>query len=91
MAQHHLTEDDYESVAQWRTSDRYTDRERVAIEYAERFVTDPTSLDDDFWARFRAEWDDEEILDLSVCIASFLGLGRMTQVLAPTHECRLEI
>jgi alkylhydroperoxidase family enzyme len=91
LAQHHLTEDDYRSVAEWRTSDRYTDRERVAIEYAERFVTDHTSLDDDFWARFRAEWDDEEIVDLSVCIASFLGLGRMTQVLAPAHECRLEI
>jgi alkylhydroperoxidase family enzyme len=91
LAQHSLSEDDYQAVADWRTSERFSDRERVAIEYGERFVTDHTSLDDSFWARFRAEWDDAEILDLSVCIASFLGLGRMTQVLAPAHECRLEI
>ena len=91
MAQHRLTEDDYQGVAEWRTSDRYSEREQVALEYAELFVTDHTSLDDDFWTRFRAEWGDDEILDLSVCIASFLGLGRMTQVLAPTHACRLEI
>lgn len=91
MAQHRLTEDDYRAVAEWRESDRYSEREKVAIEYAERFVTDHTGLDDEFWTRFRTEWADEEILDLTVCIASFLGLGRMTQVLAPEHACRLEI
>ena len=91
MAQHGLSEDDYQAVADWRTSERYSSRERVAVEYAERFVTDHTELDDEFWERFRQEWADEEILDLTVCIASFLALGRMTQVLAPTHACRLEI
>lgn len=78
-------------MAQWRDSDRYSEREKVAIEYAELFVTDHLALDDEFWTRFRAHWADEEIIDLSVCVASFLGLGRMTQVLAPTHACRLEI
>jgi alkylhydroperoxidase family enzyme len=91
LAQHRLNEEDYEAVAEWRTSDRYSDREKVAIEYAELFVTDHRALDDDFWVRFRSHWGDEEIIDLSVCVASFLGLGRMTQVLAPTHACRLEI
>jgi alkylhydroperoxidase family enzyme len=91
LAQHQLTEDDYKDVAEWRTSDRYSNREKVAIEYAELFVTDHTALDDGFWERFRSHWGDEEIIDLSVCVASFLGLGRMTQVLAPTHACRLEI
>lgn len=91
MAQHQLSEADYADVAEWRTSDRYTAREKVAIEYAERFVADHTDLDDKFWERFRAEWSDDEILDLSVCIASFLGLGRLTQVLAPEHSCALEI
>ncbi|MEL7206697.1 MAG: hypothetical protein AAGK32_00430 [Actinomycetota bacterium] len=91
MAQHHLSEDDYADVADWRASERFDAREKVAIEYAERFVTDHTSLDDAFWARLRHHWADEEILDLSVCIASFLGLGRLTQVLAPEHSCPLEI
>ena len=91
MAQQGLSEEDYAAVADWRHSDRFSERERVAIEYAERFVADHLSLDDPFWERFRAHWADPEILDLSVCIASFLGLGRLTQVLAPEHSCPLEI
>ncbi len=78
-------------MAEWRTSDRFTSRERVAIEYAELFAIDHLALDDDFWVRFRAEWDDPEIMDLSVLVASFLGLGRLTQVLAPEQSCPMEI
>ncbi len=91
MEQQGLTEDDYQAVQDWATSDRFTDRERVAIEYAERFALDHAALDDDFWARFRSHWSDEEIMDVSVLIASFLGLGRLTQVLAPEQSCPLEI
>ena len=35
-----LTEDDYAHVADWRTYPGYSDRERLAIEYAERFALD---------------------------------------------------
>ena len=91
MAQQGLSEDDYAAVADWRHEDRFSDRERVAIEYAELFATDHLSLDDDFWARFRSHWEDAEILDLSVCIAGFLGLGRLTQVMDAEHTCRLEL
>ena len=91
MAQQGLEEADYDEIEDWRTSDRYSDREKVAIEYAERYALDHLSLDDDFWERFRSHWEDEEILDLTVCISSFLALGRMIQVLGPEHACRLEI
>ena len=59
----------------------YTPRELLAIEYAERFALDHNNLDDDFWSRLRAAYGDDEILDLTVCIASFLALGRTVQVL----------
>ena len=91
MAQQNLHEDDYAEVARWRDSDRFSDRERVAIEYAELFGQDHLAMDDDFWARLRSLWDDAEILDLTVLLASFLGLGRLTQVLDPTLSCPLEI
>lgn len=91
MAQHGLEEADYEAVAEWRSSDRFSERERVAIEYAEKFASDHLALDDDFWVRFRARWADEEIMDLAVLCAGFLGLGRLTQVLAPEQSCPLEI
>ena len=91
MASHNLSEDDYDAVADWRTSDRFSDRELVAIEFAELFAENHLAMDDAFWARFREHWSDAEIMDLSVLVSSFLGLGRMTQVLDPEQSCPLEI
>ena len=44
----------YAEVADWRTSDGATERERLAAEFAERFALDHLAMDDDFWARLRA-------------------------------------
>ncbi len=89
MASHGLSEEDYEAVADWRESDRFTPRERVAIEFAELFAEDHLALDDAFWGRLRQHWTDAEIVDLNVLVACFLGLGRMTQVLDPQQSCPL--
>ncbi len=59
----------------------YTDRERLAIEFAERFALDHLGFDDDFFARMRAAFTDPEILDLAICCGAFLGLGRVLAVL----------
>ena len=82
-----LSEDLYQSIEDWRTLPGLTDRERVAVEYAERYALDHRNLDDDFWARFREHWSDEEILDLTVCISAFLAMGRVIAVLGATTEC----
>jgi AhpD family alkylhydroperoxidase len=71
----------YAHVAEHRERDDYTVRERLAIEYAERFALDHQALDDDFWARMRANFSAEEIVDLSLCLVVFLGLGRLLAVL----------
>ena len=82
-----LTEELYLHVAQYRERDEYTDREKVAIEYAERFVVDHTSIDDELIARLRARFDDDEILDLTLCMAVFMGLGRLLRVLGIDESC----
>ena len=74
------TEDLYEHVDD-RDDDRYTPRERLAIEFAERFALDHQGIDDAFFARLRAEFSDGELVDLSVRCAAFLGLGRVLAVL----------
>ena len=73
----------YRAVSDWRTSPLYSPRERIAIEYAERMGTDPQGLavDDDFWTRTKQVFSDEEIVDLSYCIACWMGLGRVSHVL----------
>ncbi len=59
----------------------YTERERLAIEFAERFALDHAGFDDAFFTRLRAAYADGEILDLAICCGAFLGLGRVLAVL----------
>lgn len=84
-------EEAYSHVEDWRTYDGYTERQRLAVEYAERFATDHGGIDDAFFARLRAAFDDAEVLDLTMCIAVFLGLGRSLAVLGITDHAPLEI
>jgi AhpD family alkylhydroperoxidase len=63
-----VTDDDYGHVDEWRTWPGYTDRQRLAIEYAERFTIDHQGLDDAFYDRLHAQFADDEILDLTLCL-----------------------
>ena len=74
------TEDLYAHVAEPDAAD-YTPRERLAIEFAERFALDHRGIDDELFERLRSAFADEEILDLALCCAVCLGLGRVLAVL----------
>jgi AhpD family alkylhydroperoxidase len=76
-----VDEDTYAHVAEWRNWPGYTQRQRLAIEYAERFATDHRTIDDVFLGRMRDHFRDEEVLDLTLCCAVFVGLGRTLEVL----------
>jgi alkylhydroperoxidase family enzyme len=86
-----LDESDYAGVAAWQSSPRYSERERLAIEYAERFALAHDGLDDAFFARLHEAFSDAEILDLTVCIGGFLALGRTLHVLGIDDACRLDV
>jgi alkylhydroperoxidase family enzyme len=81
LVQQGVTPELYEHVAEYRERDDYTEREKLAIEYAERFVVDHAGIDDAFFARLRAAFADDEVLDLTICISTFLAVGRLLQVL----------
>ena len=76
-----LDEEFYVHVGEYHGNARYSQAEQLAIEYAERFVLDHRSIDDDFFSRLRSSFTDAEVLDLTICIATFLGLGRVLKVL----------
>ena len=90
MAEQGVTEEMYAHVAEHRDHPEYSDAERMAIEYAERFALDHLSLDDEFFVRLREQFSDADILDLTICIGEFLAFGRLTQVLKLDQECSLE-
>ena len=70
-----LTEEFYCHVGIHDDATSFTQQERLAMEYAERFATDHLSIDDGFVDRMRESFTDPEILDLTICLAVFLGLG----------------
>lgn len=78
-----------EAVTAWRTTDVLDERARLAAEYAERYALDHHGLDDDFWARFRAAYSDAEVVELSMCLGSWLSFGRLNRVLGLDEACVL--
>jgi alkylhydroperoxidase family enzyme len=91
LAEQGVTEEMYAHVADHRDHPEYSDAERMAIEYAERFALDHLALDDEFFVRLREHFSDADILDLTICIADFLAFGRLTEVLRLDQECSLEL
>ncbi|MCC3315490.1 carboxymuconolactone decarboxylase family protein [Nocardia africana] len=78
-----------QAVAEWRTTDSFDERTRLAAEYAERYVLDHHNLDEDFWTRMRAHYSQAEIVELSMCIGSWLAFGRLNRVLGLDTVCVL--
>src|SRR3954468_24309961 len=86
-----VTEAEYAHVEEWNTWPGYTDRQRLAIEYGERFAADHRNIDDELFARLRARFADDEILDLTLCCAVYVGLGRTLEVLQITDNCPIDL
>lgn len=76
-------EEFYAAVEDWRSADLFSERERLAIEYAERMGLAPRSFEGDepFWARMHAQFSDGEIVDLTLAVASWIAMGRTLHVL----------
>ncbi len=68
---------------------RFTPRERLALEFAERFATDHLGIDDDFMLRLRAEFTDPQLLELGMLIGQYLGFGRLLVVLGIQNYSRV--
>ena len=86
LAEQGVTEELYEHVDDPDAGD-YSEQERLAIEFAERFALDHRSLDDAFFVRLREHFTDPEILDLTICVGNWLAFGRLTMVLDLDEAC----
>jgi alkylhydroperoxidase family enzyme len=69
----------------------YSPRERLAIEFAERFCWGTERFDDILWGRLRQAFSDAEIVDLATGCAKWLGLGRMNAVLELERTCPIRL
>ena len=66
-----------------------SERELLAAEFAERYATDHRGMDPALWGRLHAAYTDDELVDLALCVGSWLALGRFNQVFDIDGACRV--
>lgn len=66
-----------------------SDRACLAAEYAERFALDHHGIDDAAWTRLRAAYSDAELVELTMCLGSWLAFGRLNRVFGLDTACML--
>ncbi len=86
-----LTEDFYCHVGSHDDVAGFDERDRLAMEFAERFALDHLSIDDTFVNRLRETFSDPETLDQTICLSAFLGLGRTLRVLGITETSLTDV
>ncbi len=68
-----------------------SEREALAAEFAQRFATDHHGMDDAFWGRLRAVFSDQELVELGLCVGSWLAFGRLNRVFDVDGACRIDL
>ena len=61
--------------------------EELAVRYARLFATDHLAITDALMGELRATLGDAGVLDLTICCANWVGLGRLNQVLGLDTGC----
>lgn len=64
-----VTDEELNEVANWRHTKILSERERVAIEYAEEMSKTPVRVSDELFERLKKHFSDEQIVELSASIA----------------------
>ncbi|MET0839896.1 MAG: carboxymuconolactone decarboxylase family protein [Marmoricola sp.] len=72
-----------------RDGDALSTREALASEFAERFATDHLNMDDELWERLHEAFSDDELVELGLCVGSWLAFGRLNRVFDVDGACRI--
>ena len=79
------TESLYANLTSFRESDRFTPREKAALEWTEAIVFDATKADDALWAELHRHFTEPELVELGFFIALTLGQQRWISTLDIGH------
>ncbi len=85
-----VTEEKIEALPTWQTSDVFTARERLVLAYADRLVTHAGRVPDALFAELKAEFSDEEILELTYITCLYHMHAIMSRALRTEFDDRDE-
>jgi alkylhydroperoxidase family enzyme len=68
-----------------------TPRERLCAEFATKFAVDHLAIDDDNWRELHEHFTDEELVDLALCVGSWIAFGRLNRVFDVDGACRVGV
>jgi alkylhydroperoxidase family enzyme len=64
-------------------------REALASEFARGFATAHRAMDDELWERLHDAFSDDELVELGLCVGSWLAFGRLNQVFGVDVACQV--
>ena len=80
-----LVEEDYKDLLNFERSDRYEERQKAALAYAEAITWD-LPADDSLWERLHAHFSEPEIVELGYFVAITMGQQRWLRTLNIEHH-----
>ncbi len=81
-----LTEADYDDLLKFEDSDRFTEREKVALRYTSAILWDAGIADDALWAQLHDHYTEPELVELGFFVALTSGQQRWIKTLGIGHQ-----
>jgi len=72
-----LTEELVAALPHAQSSDLFNEREKAAIEFGQKMAANHFSVGDDDYIRLHQHFSEQEIVELCLDVAMFVGLGRL--------------
>ena len=81
-----LQEEDYSDLLRFETSERYSEREKVALRYTSAIIWNSELADDELWSDLHAHFTEPELVELGFFIALTSGQQRWIKTLGIGHH-----
>jgi alkylhydroperoxidase family enzyme len=81
-----LTEDTYDELLQFETSDKFTEREKAALTYTSAIIWNADIADDELWEKLHQHFTIPELVELGFFVALTFGQQRWIKTLGIGHR-----
>ena len=84
-----VDEDVHEQVAEWRTSNVFSQAEQAALSFTEQFCRDSAAIPDSLITELAELLSPAQVVELTLVVGKYVAMGRFMQVLGLDQACDL--